>query len=85
MSKKNLYDEKVKELLAEFCHDQWSHWMKYLWSLCYYKDNNLIIPEKFVDRWYRQMTTDYIHLSEEEKNSDRNEAEKLIELLKKIL
>ena len=81
----NLSETEVREILAEFCHSQWSNWMSYLFSKCYPeksqfdRDNdNLVIPGVFVDRWMRQMNTDYEDLSEPEKESDRREADKLI-------
>ena len=77
-----------KEKIAELCHKQWSGWMKYLFSKCYpergqfdINTGNLVIPAWAVKRWKRQMETPYSKLSEEEKNSDRNESEKFIKLL----
>lgn len=80
-----------REKIAQLCHDQWSGWMKYLFSKCYPEkgqfdrdSGNLGIPGVFVDRWMRQMNTDYEDLSEPEKDSDRKEADKFIDLLSKI-
>ena len=39
-------------------------------------------PAWAIERWKHQMKTPYSKLSEEEKNSDRNEAEKFLALLK---
>lgn len=81
----------VREMLAELCHDQWSGWMKHLHSNCYPErgqfdidTGNMIIPEWAIERWKRQMKTEYKDLSEPEKNSDRKEADKFIDLLSKI-
>jgi hypothetical protein len=41
----------------------------------------LIIPKWAVDRWQRQMSTSYTDLSEEEKESDRQEADRFFALL----
>ena len=80
---------KDKEKLAELCHKQWSGWMEYLFSKCFpdtgqfdKNNGNLIIPAWAVERWKRQMNTPYSKLSKEEKNSDRDEAEKFLALLK---
>lgn len=82
---------ELREKLAALCHDQWSGWMEYLFSKCvdhvmpaslgFHKDGELLIPKEFVDRWRRQMKTPYLDLSEEEKESDRKEADKFLELL----
>lgn len=66
-----------KEKLAEFVHQQWSEWMKYMFSKC---GTNNTIPDGYVERWKRQMNTEYINLSEEEKESDRDIAIKIMEM-----
>ena len=38
------------------------------------QDGSLTIPKAFVDRWSRQINTNYIDLSSKEKDSDRKEA-----------
>ena len=38
----------------------------------------VIIPQWAVERWMRQMNTEYKNLSEEEKESDRKEADGMI-------
>lgn len=72
----------VREKLAELCHDQWSGWMEYLFQKCSpnIHTGETIIPAWAVDRWKRQMNTKYQFLSESEKDSDRKEADKFIEL-----
>jgi hypothetical protein len=81
--------EDIREKLAALCHEQWSGWMEYLFSKCepdcrgmFHKKPSgaLVIPEWAVDRWKRQMTTPYARLSEEEKESDRKEADKFLEI-----
>lgn len=75
---------KFKEALSNLCHEQWSGWMKYLFSKCEKTEaGEMIIPKWAVDRWERQMNTNYENLSEEEKNSDRTEADKFIKIIKK--
>jgi len=78
--------EKVKneivELLADLSHRQWSEWMDYLFEKCSLNDDGtLTIPKYYVDRWQRQIYTDYKDLSETEKESDRIEARKVIATL----
>jgi len=79
-------NEKKIECLAEYAHDAWSKWMKYLFSktIDYVpgkiqaEEGAVIIPKWAVDRWKRQMNTHYADLSENEKESDREEARKII-------
>lgn len=82
-----------EEEFAALAHEQWSGWMKYLFSKCvagnflehetYELDR--AIPAEFVERWTRQMNTSYADLSEEEKESDRVEARKVLALLKETV
>lgn len=76
-----------EEALAALAHEQWSGWMEYLFGKCVWRDrgdgsNEPAIPQEFADRWIRQMNTPYAGLSEEEKESDRVEARKVLALLK---
>ena len=60
------------EDLADKQHDIWSYWMKYQFTKCELDDKgNLVIPRELVERWKRQMLTDYAELSDSEKESDR--------------
>lgn len=75
----------LREELAALCHRQWSGWMRYLFYKC--ETENLSwgtltkIPEAYAQRWRRQAETSYADLPEEEKESDRKEADRLIEVL----
>jgi hypothetical protein len=72
----------MREKLADLCHRQWSGWMEYLFSKCSSNpDNSLTIPVWAVVRWTRQMATEYEQLFEDEKESDRKEADRFISLL----
>jgi len=75
--------DKTLEGIADFMHDQWSHWMKYLFTKTIYEDygerTGEIIPTELAERWQRQMETPYAELSETEKDSDRKLAKKLID------
>lgn len=68
-----------KEEFANLCHEQWSSWMNYLFSQCEINiHGHCVIPQWAKDRWTRQVNTNYEDLSEDEKNSDRIEADKFI-------
>lgn len=74
------------ERLAELAHEQWSGWMKYQFDcgeeiVLPNGEITYTIPFWAVERWKRQMGTPYSDLPEEEKKSDRIEAQKVIDLL----
>jgi hypothetical protein len=61
------------EQLASKEHASWSHWMKYLFSVCESQpDGSVTIPAHLVERWQKQLATPYEQLTEKEKQSDRN-------------
>lgn len=69
------------EALANLAHEQWSGWMEYLFEKSTKNtDGTVTIPKWAVDRWKKQMTTPYAELTEEEKESDRVEARKMLSL-----
>ena len=73
----------MREKLAELAHYQWSVWMGYLFSKgTFNKDGTWTMPEWAVNRWVIQMGMPYNRLSEEEKNSDRKEADKFMEIFR---
>jgi hypothetical protein len=88
-------EEQILEKFAAMCHEQWSGWTKWIFEKC---DENKdlyghvkgllaikesVIPKNFEERWKMQMTTDYKDLSEEDKEKDRREARKFLDILKK--
>lgn len=76
-------NEKI-EALANYAHSAWSGWMKYLFSQSIYVDDlTVTIPKESVERWTRQMNTEYKDLPENEKESDRKEAREILSLIKK--
>lgn len=76
----------ILEQLARIEHDRWSHWQKYMHSKCVRQtDGSLLIPPDFVERWERQMTTEYTDLAEKEKDGDREQVEKYLPLIVKTL
>ncbi len=72
-----------KEALADYAHRAWSGWIKYMFSKCQKSEyGSLIIPKRFADRWVRQAETDYVDLPENEKESDRHEAQKILDIIR---
>ena len=75
--------DNTREQLAEYAHEAWSGWMRHLFKMSSnYPPGLVTIPAKLVMRWMRQMDTDYIDLLEEEKDSDRKEADKMLEIMR---
>lgn len=71
------------ERLADYAHDAWAGWMRYLFSISHEnEDGSVTIPAQSVERWKRQMNTPYASLPEKEKESDRREAKRIISLWK---
>ena len=75
-----------REAIASLCHDQWSGWMKYLFSKGDFRDDPnddrlWVMPAWAVERWQRQMNTPYAELPDVEQGNDRAEADKFIALI----
>ena len=73
-------ENTLEEMIAQVQHnDIWSHWMRYLFSKCLMNDDgDMIIPYNLVKRWKRQVDTGYVDLTEHEKDSDREQARKVM-------
>lgn len=77
---------ELREELSDLAHRQWTGWMRYLFSKgIKNEDGSFTIPAWAVERWERQVNTDYENLSESEKDSDRNEADKFINVFENYL
>ena len=75
---------ELREALAGYAHDAWAGWMNYLFSKSDRNaDGSYVIPKELVERWERQVSTGYADLPENEQNSDREEADKMMKILKK--
>lgn len=71
-----------REALADYAHEAWSGWMKYMFSKAEPNDDGTwTMPAWAVERWQRQMSTPYADLPEEEKASDRAEADKMLAIV----
>ncbi len=72
----------LREQLANYAHEAWSKWMRYLGKKSILNmDGSITIPRELVNRWHRQIDTPYQHLSETEKDSDRKEADMMLAIL----
>jgi len=78
----------LREALAALEHDRWGRWQRYLHGKCdkhFEEEDSLLIPEESVRHWERQIATPYAELSEREKDSDRKEADRTIEVIRHFL
>jgi hypothetical protein len=72
----------LREKLAEYAHEAWSRWMRYLFSKSIVNsDGSVTIPASLVKRWARQMNTDYLMLLNSEQQSDILEADKMLSIM----
>ena len=74
-------DDILREDLASISHAIWAHWMSYLFSKCEDDDLGMVIQWDDAERWKRQVKTPYAELTEREKDSDREQADKIIDVL----
>jgi hypothetical protein len=71
-----------RESLAAYAHHAWAGWMQYMLGKCTYNpDGTMTIPADLVVRWTRQMNTLYGDLPEQEKQSDRVEADTMLAIM----
>lgn len=73
---------KLRESLADLQHEIWANFLKHLFDICYpIDDGSMWVPAEKVKCWKKQVETPYYELSEEEKDKDREIADKVLELL----
>lgn len=78
--------ENIIEELAFIEHERWSHWQRYMHGKgVKASDGSLIIPAELAEHWERQMTTTYSDLTEEEKESDREQVRKYLPVIENAL
>ena len=66
------YNKKLLDLLANLEHEQWIYWMAY-----FCKNDT----SKNWDKWNKQMKAPYLKLSEKEKESDKEWANKVLMII----
>ena len=72
----------ILEQLSAVQHEIWSHWMRWMFTVgTFNTDGTWTMPAVKVERWQRQMNTPYAELSEREKDSDREQADKVLAAL----
>jgi hypothetical protein len=72
-------DQELIEKLADVQHAIWSHWMNYMFTCGTVRtDGAWVMTADKAVRWTMQAGTPYAKLTEREKESDRDQARKLI-------
>lgn len=75
-------DIDVVEMVAAECHRQWAGWTKHFLEKMGGPIGGILTLEiDWAERWQRQIDTPYAGLSEEERESDRREARKILAAL----
>lgn len=76
----------LREELAALEHKRWAKWQKYLHSVANANlDGSLKIPSELVQRWERQIRMEYADLSETEKDSDREQVDAYLPIIKRFV
>jgi hypothetical protein len=71
-----------REQLAALQHQIWSDWVKHLFEVSIANpDGTMTIPRQYVQQWQREINTSYDNLSEEEKDGDRKQVDKMLPLI----
>lgn len=80
---------RARDLIEQFAaieHERWAHWQRYLHEQCTPgRDGSLTIPADLVRKWTTQMNTAYADLTDTEKDSDREQVERYLPLIKQAL
>src|SRR5713101_678307 len=75
-------EQVLIEKLADKEHASWTRWMEYLFSRCLRQyDGSLVMGRTLVERWQRQVDTPYAQLTEQEKQSDRDEVAHILPII----
>jgi len=77
-------DPELLEQLASIEHERWSHWQRYMHAKAARNlDGSLTIPADLVARWERLMETPYAQLTDEERESDREQVRRYLAIVAK--
>ncbi len=75
--------QNMVEQLAAIEHERWSHWQRFVHSKGQrLPDGALVIPAELVARWERQMAASFAELPEAERQSDREQVQRYLPLIK---
>ena len=81
---------QLRERLAELEHEQWAHWAKHMLGILKPLFGGMPTEPEFqrariaLERWERQIEAPYYDLTEEERDSDREWADRVIAVLEEL-
>ena len=74
--------EGMIDELAAIEHERWSHWQRYVHEKGRREaDGSVTIPAELVEQWEAQIDKPYVDLSEDEKESDREQVRKYMPVI----
>lgn len=69
----------ILDTLGAIEHERWSYWQRYMHSRATLQnDGSMLLPAHLVEQWERQIATPYNALSEQEKESDREQVRRYL-------
>jgi hypothetical protein len=75
-------DLTLLEKLARIEHERWSHWQRYVHEKgSRNSDGSLTIPADLVAHWERLIATPYAQLTDEERESDRDQVRRYLPIV----
>lgn len=77
--------DRIYEKLAAIEHERWGSWQQHMHSRGVSSNNGLLFIGADIERWERQIRTQYSELSEAEKDSDRHQVDKYWPLIEETV
>ena len=75
--------EEKRERLAVYAHNAWAEWMRYVLSKLVFDDEgDLTIRKKTLYKWASRAHTPYKNLPKKVKKAYREQADKIIEIMR---
>ena len=79
----NQEKNELLEKMADEAHEIWCGWMQYMFVNGFVSTSGTWVMDTVpYERWQRQMKTPYAQLSESEKESDREIAQRYLKIIK---
>lgn len=73
---------RMLEALAAIEHERWAHWQRYMHNRGKLQaDGSLLIAAELVHHWERLIATPYPDLAEAEKESDRDQVRRYLQII----
>lgn len=75
----DIVSSELIEKLASIEHERWSHWQKFMHDQGKrLPDGSLLLPADLVAKWDRLIDTPYSHLTDKERESDRDQVRRYL-------